>query len=328
MNKMQKDMNEKMDHPIITAPQIDKLSGVVDLKDAAYCGLVFSNIIDCLNEHEQGIVKTPVAGKYQLAVKILFPYKSGLFHGGCSFLMLQITNPKISKRQVRFEYNPYHLTPQAEERLEDVFVMLFGMGFYEFLYHARFTKVDVCQNIHGQDIEEYLFRAKWSKTAHCFFGVDGKLETVTFSKSGNNQIQVYDKARQMHGMHAQHSTIRVEARCRINLTLGGLAAFKNPLSRLEIYSVECKNPPFGKAHWQGFQDSCRMRGISNALKKQPPTERKELKKILKDQPVPWWGMSDDDWEYLWAEALDNAGLSQIPDAAPPLTVAFHVGVAA
>jgi hypothetical protein len=328
MNKIKKNVDAYTNHPVITAPQIDKLSGVVDLKDAAYCGLVFSNIIDCLNDHEPGIVKTPVAGKYALSVKIMFPSAEGFYPSNSSFLLLQISSPKMSKPQVRFEYNPSHLTEKVEERLEDVYIMLFGMGFYQFLHHARFTKVDVCQNIHGTDIEDYLFRAKWSKVAQCFFGVDGKLETVTFSKSGNNQMLVYDKARQMHGPNVQHSTTRVEARCRINLTIGGLAVLKNPLSRLEIYSVECKNPPYGKAHWQGFQDSCRMRGITNALKKQPPTERKVLKKILKDQPVPWWGISDDDWEWLWTDALDSAGLLQIPDTAPPLTIAFHVGMAA
>lgn len=247
MKQIKKNIETYTDHPVITAPQIDKLSGVVDLKDAAYCGLVFSNIIDCLNDHEPGIVKTPVAGKYPLSVKIMFPSPQGFYPSNGSFLLLQMTSHKMSKRQVRFEYNPSHLTEQAEERLEDVFIMLFGMGFYEFLHHARFTKVDVCQNIHGKDIEDCLFRAKWSKHAQCFFGVDGKLETITFSKSGNNQIQVYDKARQMHGPNVQHSTTRVEARCRINLTIDGLAALKNPLSRLEIYSVECKTPPFGKA---------------------------------------------------------------------------------
>lgn len=266
MNKIKKNMGAGMDNPMITSPQVDKLSGVVDLKEVQYCGLVFSGIIDFLNDHEQGIVKTPVAGKYQLAVKIQFPDKDGLFHGGCPFLLLQVTNPKLSKRQVRFEYNPSDLTEHAEERLEDVFGVLFGMGFYEFLRHARFTKVDIFQNIIGRDIEDYLFQAKWAKVSHPFFGADGKLETITFSKSGNNQITVYDKAREMHGLGVDHSTIRVEARCRINLTIDGLAVLKNPLQKLRIVSVECKNPPFGKAHWQAFQDSCRMRGITNALK--------------------------------------------------------------
>lgn len=316
------------DNPVVTAPLIDKLSAVVDLKDVALCSLAFSSVIDWLNYHEIGMVKVPAAGKYQLAVKIHFPTEDGLIQNSGPFLLLQITNPKVSKRQVRLEYNPAHMTEIAEDYLNVQFTELFGVEFYQLLYHARFTRVDVCRNIMDRSLGDYLIKAKWKKVSQCFFGADGSLQTINLGGSGNNQVVAYDKAAQLHGPAATHSTIRVEARCRINLTIHGLAAFKNPLMHVDLYSMACKCPPFGVAHWRAFQDACRLRGISNAIKNQPAECRAKLKKVLSTLPVTWWSIADEDWDFLWTAALEDAGLTQIPDWAPPLVMNYQAGQAA
>lgn len=331
MNKItNKNMMKQLmkDNPVITAPAIDKLSGVVDLKDVGICGMAFSGILDWLNQHEIGVVKVPMAGKYALAVKIHYPVKGMLVHTGCPFLLLQITHPKASKRQARFEYNPAHMTEVGEEYLGVMLQELFGLDFYEFLYHARFTRVDWCRNVLLRNVEDYLIRAKWAKVSQCFFSASGKLETINLGKSDNTQIIVYDKSKQLYGEAAEHGMIRIEARCKINLTIHGLATMKNPFERVVVYSLVCKHPPYGTAHWRGFVDSCRMRGVTNAIKHQPADHRAKLKKALSDQPVWWWEILPDDWSWLLTAALENAGLTQIPDSAPPLTMQFHCGEAA
>src|SRR5690606_19790135 len=135
------------------------------------------------------------------------------------FVFLQITSPKASKRQVRFEYNPSVMTEEGEEYLEVQFTELFGMEFYQFLFHARFTRVDWCRNIMFRGIDDYLLNGKWKKVSLCHFGANGKLQTITLGKAGNNQIIAYDKAAQLHGDTATHGTIRIEARCRVNLSI-------------------------------------------------------------------------------------------------------------
>lgn len=317
------------DNPVITAPAIDKLSGVVDLKDVGMCGQAFSGILDWLQQGEVGVVKVSIAGKYALAVKIHYPVEEPLVHTGCPFLLLQITSPKASKRQIRFEYNPARMTKAGEEYLADMLNELLGVDtFYEFLYHARFTRVDWCRNILLRDVEDYLFRAKWAKVSQSFFGASGKMETLNLGKSDNMQIIVYDKSKQLHGEAAEQGMIRVEARCKINMTILELAKMKNPFERVVIYSLHCQHPPYGTAHWRGFVDSCRFRGVTNALKRQPADHRPKLKKVLSDQPVWWWDILPDDWNWLLPAALEDAGLWQVPNSAPPLTMAFHSGAAA
>ena len=316
------------DNPCVTAPRIDKLAGVVDLKDAGLCGQAYGGIIDWLNQHEVGVSKLPSSGKFQLKVKVHYPVGNEPVHGGCPFVLLQITHPKLSKRQARIEYNPLYLTETAEEYLDVQFLELFGMGFYEFLYHARFTRVDWCREIMLRDVEDYLFRAKWSKVTQCFFNAKGKLETLYLGRSSSTQIIVYDKSKELYGEDAEQGMIRVEARCKINLTIHGLAAMKNPFERVDVFSIGCKNPPYGTAHWRAFRDSCRLRGITNAIKMQPADHRAKLKKMLCDHAVLWWAIAADDWEWLITSALDNAGLTQIPNTAPPLNLDALTGTVA
>lgn len=329
IKKKIKTMKVDEDNPVQTAPKIDKASAVVDLPDKTFCGLVFGNILDLLNTAQPGIIKVAVAGKYQIAVKIHYPDDDGLVHKNSPCVLLQLTNPKMSKRQARIEYNPAHMTEAGEIHLATIFKMLFGVeDFYEFLHHARFTRVDFCQDILMRDLEDYLIKGKWKKMSQCFFGTDGRLQTINLGKSSGSQIVVYNKKAQLYGDDAVGSTIRIEARCRVNLTIGGLAKFKNPFAQVEVYSIRCKKPPFGLAHWRAFQDACRLRGVGNAIKSQPVKNRYALKKVLSTQQVPWWGINDDDWDFLLTEALENAGLLNIPDYAPPLTMKYAVGEAA
>ena len=316
------------DNPIVLAPKIDKLTGVVNMKDKALCGMAYHGMIDWLKTYELGVVKVPVAGKYQLAVKIHFPDKEGLIHSNGPSLLLQLTHPNSAKLQVRFEYNPAHINEAAEDHLDVMLMELMGLTFYEFLYHARFTRVDFCRDILLRNINDYLIQSKYSKMSQCFFNAAGKLETITLGKTGNNQITAYDKSKEMYGTGAEHSVIRIEARCRINLNIMGLAKFENPFSNLCVYSMLCKKPPFGTGHWRALQDSCRLRGVGNAIKNQPVEYRSKLKKVLSQQPVKWWDIADEDWSWLLSDALDNAGLTNIPDAAPPLSFIYHTVQAA
>ncbi len=316
------------DNPIITTPQIDKLSGVVDLHDEHLCGQAFAGMLDWIKYNEDGVTKVSVAGKYQLAVKIHYPITyEGLVHNHSPFLLLQITHPKLSKRQLRMEYNPSYMTAAGEDYLSHKLTELLGVTFYELLYHARFTRVDFCRNILWRDLEDYLIHAKWAKAALAY-AADGKLSSITLGKSGSTQIQGYNKAQQLYGDAADHATIRIEARCRINLNIHGLAVYENPFNRVTIFSVGCKKPPCSVGYWRAFQDSCRLRGVGNAIKRQPVSERSKFKKALSQLPVEWWAIEVDDWKWLLTDALDNAGLLQIPDSAPPLRLSYLTGCAA
>ncbi len=320
------------DNPIITSPMADKLSGVIDMPDEKLHGLIYSIVLGWLEEHELGIVKASGSSKYPLAVKVYYPGADGIIHLKSPFMLLQFTSKKASKRQIRFEYNPAYMTAKGEEHLDGMFWQLFGIdtGFYDVLTHARFTRVDFCMDILFRNLEDYLFRSQHSKISNSWmeFTTTGILDTITFGKPGNNQVIIYNKAKQVHGNAAEYGTIRIEVRRRTNLTIKQLAAFPNPFERIKVYSLRCKKPPFGEAHWRAFQDSCRLRGVNNAIKHQPIKCRSILKKALSSQCVAWWGDAIKDWDDLLTDALDKAGLLNIPDHAPSLTIVNAAGYAA
>jgi hypothetical protein len=331
MSKMtKKKVSNKVgaDNPVVTSPHLDKLSAVVD-QESALCGLAYNTALEWLETGECGFVKASGTKIYPLALKVHYPVtKDMLVHQKCPHLLLQLTSKKASKPQARLEWNPYYITADSEVYLDSVFTMLFGMGFYEFLFHARFTRADFCRNILLRDLEDYLIGVKWAKHSQCFFGADGKLQSITFAKSGNNQIIVYNKAKQLYGDAAAHGIIRIEARLRLNHTIGQLVAIPNPFDRVKLYSVPCKNLPYGVAHGRAFQDACRLRGIKNAIKQQPLSHRAKLKTAISKQPVTWWDIQPDDWDWLLTDALDNAGLLAIPNSAPPLKLNYLTGCAA
>lgn len=316
------------DNLVITAPLIDKLSGVVDIQEGALWGLAFSNILGWLETHEPGIVQAAGSAKYPLAVKLIYTMNNNVPYLNAPHLLLQITGNKAVNKQIRFEYNPCYITETGEEFLNQRFFEMIGVTFYEFLAHARFTRVDVCRQIIDRNLEDYLIRVKWSKVSQSFFGANGALETINFGKSKGNQVVAYDKSKQLYGKSAEQPVIRIETRFRTKLTAQELFGYINPLERVKVYSVACKNPPFGIGHWRAFQDACRMRGIGNAIKMQPTNYRSALKKVLSKQPVPWWDIQPEDWKWLWGEALEKAGLLNIPKNPPPLTMKWLVGDAA
>jgi hypothetical protein len=316
------------DHPTIMAPKLDKLSAVINLKDKKLNGMAFYSMINMIKDDSYCATKVTQNGKYQLAAKLYYPGKDGLIYQNGPCLFMQMTNPNLEKLQVRIEYNPSHITQAAENYLDVTFMELFGVEFYEFLYHARFTRVDICMDIISSSLEDYLFKAKWKQASQAIYGANGKLQTVCLGKSGNSQIAIYDKAAQVFGDDATNGIIRVEARCKIKCNILELANLENPFRNFDIYSLACKNPPLGKAHWLAFQDSCRARGIRNAIKKQPVQNRAALKKALASNSVEWWPAALEEWDYLWMNALEDAGLTAIPKHAPALTITNAVGLAA
>lgn len=322
--KMDKSMNNTQgDDPIITAPMIDKLSGVANFTEDGLNGVAFSTLIEWIDDGDPGISKVPANGKYQLAVKMRYPDADGHFNANGPFLLLQMTNPKVKKRQMRFEYNPAHMTAAGEEWLNARFTELLDMDFYQLLFNSRFTRIDWCRNIMFRNIEDYLIYGKWKKESQCHFSKMGQLQTITLGKAGNNQLLAYDKAARVYGDHATHGTIRVEVRCRINMTIKQLQEMEDPFKHTVLYSIGCKNPPHGQGHWRAFQDSCRLRGILNAIKVQPVQMRPAIKKALSKLPVEWWAISDDDWGWLKWEAFERAGLNDVPEWAPPLILEYQ-----
>ena len=222
--KVKNDINKNL---VLTLPAIDKLSGVVDIKDKKLCSAIFSNMLDIVNSGDGLAIKVPYKGKYQLAIKTFYPAAGNLIHLKSPSMLLQITHPNCSKYQMRFEYNPHYISEDGEFHLDLIFTELTGLDFYSFLYHATFTRVDFCFNILKSSLNDFFVRSKWSKNAQSFFDKDGNLESLYLGKSGNNQVTVYNKSKQLNGSVGESDTIRVESRRKIKMNISELAKIED-----------------------------------------------------------------------------------------------------
>ena len=144
------------DEPFVTAPHLDKLSAVVNTKDKALHGLAYNTALTWLETCELGMGKASGSVKYPLALKVHYPVTGDMVHLKCPHLLLQFTSKKASVPQVRLEWNPTYITEDSELYLDPIFIELFGMTFYEFLFHARFTRADFCRNILWRELDDYL----------------------------------------------------------------------------------------------------------------------------------------------------------------------------
>lgn len=324
-------------HPTLTPPECDKIALVVDMKDKNLHGMLISVVLGWFEDKDPNFIKAKWSARYPVAVSILCPDSNGVLDKNGPSVLLQATKKDHPKPQVRLEFNPAKLFGPMEslplakgnpctEYLDATFNELCGVGFFEFLYHARVTSMDICCDVLGRKPEDFLFKVKCAKFCQTVFGNDGELETLYFGKSSGNQVRIYNKAKEVFGAGHGYDIIRVEVRQRLkNFNIANLWGFPNPFKRVSVVSLENANPPFGIGHWTAFQDACRFRGISNAIKLQPKGYRNKLKKFMSDSPVGWWPILDTDWEWLWGDALACGGLNLLPNKAPPLTMNNAVG---
>lgn len=328
-NKKLVSINADMDQPIVTSPQIDKMVVLVDIPDPALHGLMVHELLCAIEEKEPGFKQEKGKGKYPVAVSIFCPDENGEIHSKGPAVLFQATSKHCPKPQVRLTFNPYKLfgpvnalMPDAgnpvQDHLDSVFLGLWGDGFFSFLFHGRVTYLEVWRHILFRSPDDYLFHVAYAKNSQPILGPDQKLQTQYFGKRTGDQTAIYNKAKQLD-KDADHDCIRVEVRIkRRNMKIGKLWGLENPLNRVKIYSLYCKQPPVSDGHWTAFKDSCRLWGVGKAIKKQPKSDQYKLKQAVSENPVAWWQIDDSDWDDLWLDALAFAGLDNIPNHAPPL----------
>lgn len=319
--------------PFITPPHIDKLAGVVELHDQKLCKHAFGAMISTLNE-TPCVHTTKTTRGYAKSILIHYPNATDpkLVHKKCPTLLLELTHWQNSNRSVRFEYNPSHMSEAGEDYLDGIIQGMFAVPFYSLLHYARFTRVDVCRDIHGRSIMDMLIGVKWSKTSQSYvamqnsFAGNGQLQSITFGKGSGNQTIAYDKAAELNDGTKELTRIEVHHKC--SRTFAELYKLPNVFERVQVYSLDCKGLGIDKGYWKNFQDACRLRGANNAIRNQPVAKRAPFKKALSKKAEPWWDIVDSEWPKLLAEAIVAARLDNIPDYAEPLSYQFHIGQAA
>lgn len=328
-----------LDQPYLTLPEIDKISLVVRL-DKDLHGQFVHEALCYLENKEFGYVPVKSGPMYTVSFQLLCPDAGWLILAKNPCVLVQATTKDHPNRHIRIEYNPTKLfsplsTLKPEdgepviEHLDLEFTGLCGYSFFELISAATVSRLDVCVTVMNRHLEDYLYKVKYNPSANNHFGKDGHLESIYYGKRSGNQIAIYDKAKELYGKKTDVKRFRMEVRLKpTKMPIQALWGLENPFGKISLHSLYAPNPPLSVGHWIAFQDACRYRGMDYALKMQPPKEQKVLKKFLNDNPVSWWGLSEDEWTKQWHWALEEACLCEATPQPKKLSYMDAVGAAA
>lgn len=319
----EKSKNDNVTQPLLTAPCIDKLSIIVpNITDEQYIKGVEQNLWNAVKFPELGLANAKKALGYKTCMTINHvPNTKTLVTS--SPLLLQLDHYNKSRPQIRMEWNPAKMTYEFSNQVDDIFQVNFGFGFYEILGKSKITRIDLAVDIFNMDLESLLVKVKNKRIARTFFNQDGEIATMTFGGSKGNQYVLYSKSEQM-GVANFGSTVRIEARMRPKgLWMKNIADMANPLSAVQIFNLDCIDNAIDNGFWNAFRDSCRYRGVNNALKLQSGKIKAKLKKAVNENSADWWN-PELFWGEHWINILDDCEFLDLP-ACPDLTYANAAG---
>ena len=324
------------DNPFLTAPSVDRIAVVVRIKEAKLLSQ-FKHEVLCDVEAHNGDVKEIKAVKtYDLGVQLVCPDVQGVFHKNGPSISLMIQTDS-SNPHVRLEWNPNKLfgplvaLPVSNhhngplEFIDMYFLGWIGMSFFEFVSNGHVTQIDFCREILHRVPDDYLFRRKGAQTSRTFETGEG-VETLYLGRRTGSHTCIYNKALEQG---KEGKSVRVECRVRFTkaLPIQKLWSLPDPFKPVEVFSLYCPEPPVEEGYWAALLDSCRLRGVSKAIKAQPCKMRARFRKCLSENVTPWWRLSDDDWSLCLDDALDNAFFGNIVNNPPPILMDELVGAA-
>ena len=280
---------------------LDRLSLVYDLDfdPADLIDSVACPLLSLLPPFRAKVVRSPL---YHQSIQIRFHNQP------LGLLQLQPfwhTNPFL-----RIDFNPDRLGPVGVHHFYNSLDILQPGLAGRLIGSGRVTRCDAAidvTGVHIEDIEVACLR-KHKTNAHFRSGTK-QTEYFGTRKSGN-QLVIYDKASQLtklgHPAPSQPIT-RLEMRLKPKCSLQQLPTLKNPFLRIllaqEAQLDHLPEPPHVR-EW--FRDSCRVRGLQNAIKLVPKWKQKEYVDAL-SSTQPWWWRPLEIWT-PWPQVIKDLGL--------------------
>lgn len=184
--------------------------------------------------------------------------------------------------------------------------------------NCKVTRTDVAVDLVNIDIEDMLITGNKPGVSMGYFGIGGKAESkyLNVKKKGSN-LYVYDRKVSLEKLKAKGKSegseygdtvyTRVEFRLHPDRPITELGTLKhNPFKRVHLIDIESLSPPEETHHWKLFQDSCRYRGLENALELLPPDTRKTYEDAISASTIALW-RPDLLWG-MWPDSLKDGGL--------------------
>jgi hypothetical protein len=298
----------------VLKPLIDKLSFV--------CHLPTQEEHDGIGAWLWGLAKDDDYPQFQPAPsKVGFGsrYKKNVIFTAAStgrHVLIQADPKKQEAASMRFEFNPAKLGRKGLIELQEAAPAIFG-GHHDFSWviaNAYRVKIDVACDILNVGIDSLIFQSAKAGKSITYHGVSGRPETTYLGllygkpgplKSYNKAQQLWDADRPPQFGDLPHT--RIEVTVRTKLRIGELDQLPNQFEKIKVVCPWIGQAPDEPHVWMLFLDSCRLRGLTGALKRIPEGSRPayaaalaEAKQLIWD-PKKLWG--------FWQEALAIAGLS-------------------
>lgn len=177
------------------------------------------------------------------------------------------------------------------------------------------TRIDVATDLVNAPMSDLLVRSVKAGKGIVYVGMDGLVQTLYSGISGgvkNSDQIVYDKSQEAadKGKVAGFDGIvhtRVELRkSGAKQKLANLLSIENLFDRVVVFHPGQCPAACEPLVWNLFLDSCRLRGVDNALARVPQPLAAELSVALHDAETVCW-RSQKLWS-LWPIAVEASGL--------------------
>lgn len=295
----------------VMKPIIDRISLTYPVSDPAIRKVIRKHLKEWAKAQDPMIshwAKTPKWGSSKYAHSFAINCKPG------TKLLVQLAKEGTNAGFLRVEFNPSALGPLGVQSFRDLIPDLTCNAFTynDLALGCRVTRIDVAVDLVNIEPEDLLIKASKPGVKMAYFGLSGDLETsyLNVTKKGS-KLYVYDrktllKKQQQEGQgkgspYGEAEYTRVEVRLTPEKPITKLASMHNPLTKLDLIDIEAPVPPESEHHWRLFQDSCRYRGLENALDLLPTGTREAyLAAVQAAQGQVWrpntlWGH--------WSDAL-------------------------
>ncbi len=299
-------------------PKIDHLSVVLPISNQKIQKGIMSVLVGMKKDvelHEVTEPKSPPkVPSYKVAAEIIHPPT------GSPILLQAGPNSKKAKHFLRLQMNPSALGMKGVKFLRDILTDLMNDddAYLAWLNHGRVTRVDVACDFINAQIGDLLFHSVKGGKTHGYYSDVGDLQTVYLglqSSDKNSKFYVYDKATEQRDKDQPYSYggvrhTRIEFRIASQKAFKDIKSLSSPFEQLEVYDCFAVAPPEGKHHWLHFMDSCRHRGIENALEMIPEPTRTDYRAALNQALHDAWP-AEKLWSW-WEQVVEKTGILE-PD---------------
>ncbi len=292
-------------------PVIDKISICVPIADPEERAFYETQIMDLSKDQDFPDFET-VSAKDKS-----YKYNMKWRHTGSGKAVLIQAHPYSPSTVtfLRFEFNPNLLGVDGISAFKEMLNVLFSfehLTYADIIQIGRFTRLDIAVDLVNARTSDLIVRGRGKGKKVVYYSSTDQMETTYLDKpkKAPSKAKVYDKLQQQTDKSISPDYVGV-SHARVEIQHGGtklnkLLNIHNVLKRIKVIHPTTVPAGIDEWVWNLFLDSCRYRGIDEALKMLPEDQQGKALKVLKKAETETWRPKKL-WEE-WPETVAKYGL--------------------